>query len=88
VSCLILCTIFWIPLSTMLVCAIVALGKRPGYRRRVTNTVYTGEERRCEFKDKCLISTPCVDEANCKYFVIAVQRTVNTETDKDQQCLF
>lgn len=63
-----------IPISIVISCAIVALGKRRGYRRRSANNEYNGyngSDRRCEKSGVCPYYHPI--------------RPVNTESKESQK---
>lgn len=45
--------IILVPIGTIGMAFVVALGKRPGYRRRNRDSTYNGVERRCPNRPKC-----------------------------------
>lgn len=48
-----------LPFILLLVAGIVALGKRPGFRRRRSDLQYEGQERRCPLRQLCAHRTSC-----------------------------
>lgn len=53
-----------LPLVILAVTFLVALGKRPGYRRRHTSCNYTGPERRCDEREDCPLAKRCTKQAH------------------------
>jgi len=66
-STLILIIIFLMPVAIIAMCFIVALGKRPGNRRRNVDLFYDGPERRCKFRDACPVGKICRDPTGCLF---------------------
>lgn len=56
-----------VPLGLLIMAFVVALGKRPGNRRRPGNQdmQYDGPERRCKFRAACEVGRECRDQDNC-----------------------
>ena len=56
-----------LPLVILGMTFIVALGKKPGYRRRHQDCDYPGPERRCDKRETCQLSKTCTKkEHECK----------------------
>lgn len=83
-STLILCAIFWIPISILIMCGIVALGKRPGYRRRHEDEQREGVERRCRMREECVFKKMCRSADQCVYLKMVDMSNVNTETKQKE----
>jgi phage-related protein len=64
-----------LPLVILAVTFLVALGKRPGYRRRHKDCSYNGPERRCDERDVCPLAEKCTKQAHeCQIHLMHVAK--------------
>lgn len=69
-STIIFCSILAIPFSVIVICMIVALGKRPGLRRRTKTDRSFQNDRRCEKTISCPLEDRCKKDGRCKVKIL------------------